>query len=64
MPSSLTPFRSLPEAQQDVLRETWAEEAARDTCGRPIEEKVARFAAWLAPQGIGFTFEDLPPHDV
>lgn len=56
----MTPFRDLPEDRQLALREAFADEMARlgNTCS--LNEKITRFAAWLAPQGIGFTEADLP----
>ena len=56
----MTPVRTLPEDRQLALREAFAAEMARqgNTCS--LDEKIARFAAWLAPQGIGFTADDLP----
>lgn len=56
----LIAFRTLPPDRQLALREAWATESAKlgNTCA--MDEKIARFAAWLAPQGISFTAEDLP----
>ena len=56
----LIPFRDLPEDRQLALREAWAVEMARQGTTCALDEKVARFAAWLAPQGIGFGMADLP----
>lgn len=56
----MTPFRDLPPARQPALREAWAEEMARQARTCEMDEKIARFAAWLAPQGISFGPEDLP----
>ncbi|MBD3765096.1 MAG: hypothetical protein IE927_10295, partial [Rhodobacterales bacterium] len=56
----MTPFRDLPESRQLALREAWAEEMARQTTTCNLDEKIARFAAWLAPQGISFDARDLP----
>lgn len=55
-------FSALPEARQLALREAWAVEMARQSTTCALDEKIARFAAWLAPQGIAFGPEDLPPH--
>lgn len=54
------PFRTLPEDRQLALREAWAAEMARQGTTCSLDEKISRFAAWLAPQGISFTAEDLP----
>jgi len=56
----LTPFRDLPEARQTALRDAWANEMARQSSTCALDEKIARFAAWLAPQGVSFTADDLP----
>jgi hypothetical protein len=60
MPDTMIPFRDLPEARQLALREAWAEDMARQARTCELSEKIARFAAWLAPQGISFGPEDLP----
>jgi hypothetical protein len=54
------PFRDLPPDRQLALREAWASEMAAQAATCALDEKIARFAAWLAPQGINFTEEDLP----
>jgi hypothetical protein len=54
------PFRDLPPDRQLALREGWANEMAAQATTCAMDEKIARFAAWLAPQGISFTEEDLP----
>jgi hypothetical protein len=56
----MIPFRHLPEDRQLALREDYATEMARQTTTCSLDQKVARFAAWLAPQGISFGPEDLP----
>ena len=56
----MTPWRDLSPERQLALREAWAEEMAKQTRTCALSEKVARFAAWLAPQGISFGEEDLP----
>lgn len=55
------PFRSLPPERQLALREAWAEASARQGTTCSLDEKISRFAQWLAPQGISFDHEDLPP---
>lgn len=56
----MTPFRTLPPDRQLALREAYAAEMARQATTCSLDEKIARFAAWLAPQGISFTDEDPP----
>ncbi len=56
----MTPFRDLPPARQEALREAYAEEMARQATTCSLDEKIARFSAWLAPQGVTFGPEDLP----
>ncbi|NCO85957.1 MAG: hypothetical protein GW886_04925 [Rhodobacterales bacterium] len=53
-------FRNLPPDRQEALRAGWAEEMARQTNTCAMDEKIARFAAWLAPQGVSFGPQDLP----
>lgn len=60
MAEPLIPFRLLEPDRQAALRAAWAEEMARQASTCALEEKIARFAAWLAPQGISFGPEDLP----
>lgn len=60
MSHAMVPFRSLGPDRQAALRAAWAEEMARQATTCALEEKIARFAAWLAPQGISFGPEDLP----
>lgn len=57
----MIPFRDLPDARQQALRDAYAEEMARQTTTCSLDHKIARFAAWLAPQGVSFGPEDLPP---
>jgi hypothetical protein len=59
-PPALTPFRDLPADRQLALREAWGAEMARQGTTCDLDAKIARFAAWLAPQGIGFGPDDLP----
>ncbi|MGD9917013.1 MAG: hypothetical protein AB7U46_03265 [Paenirhodobacter sp.] len=42
------------------MQTAYAEEMARQTNTCAMDEKIARFAAWLAPLGVSFTEEDLP----
>lgn len=56
----MTPWHTLPPDRQEALRAAYAEEMARQTTTCSLEEKVSRFAAWLAPRGIAFTEADLP----
>ena len=56
----MIPFRDLPQDRQLMLREAYAEDMARQTTTCSLDQKVARFAGWLAPQGISFGPEDLP----
>ncbi len=58
----LTRWSDLPPDRQAALRDAYAEEMARQTNTCALDEKIARFAAWLAPQGISFGPEDLPRH--
>ncbi|WP_157771565.1 hypothetical protein [Thioclava nitratireducens] len=46
-----------PERQMD-LRAAYDIEMARHTNTCSIDEKIARFAEWLAPQGVAFGMED------
>lgn len=54
------PFRDLPADRQLALRLAWTAEADRQGTTCSLDDKIARFAAWLAPQGIAFTADDLP----
>lgn len=54
------PWRDLSPERQAELQEAYATEMARQTTTCAMDEKIARFAAWLAPQGISFTEDDLP----
>ena len=56
----MTPWRELPPERQAQLQTAYAEEMARQTNTCAMDEKIARFAAWLAPQGVSFSEEDLP----
>ena len=53
-------WSDLPPERQLDLREAYADEMARQATTCSLDEKVARFAAWLAPRGIVFTADDLP----
>ncbi|MCR9151105.1 MAG: hypothetical protein NXH83_13095 [Rhodobacteraceae bacterium] len=55
----LTPFSALPPDRQLVLREAYAREMAKRETTCSMDEKIARFAAWLEPQGISFGADDL-----
>lgn len=57
---AMTPFRDLPPDRQTALRTAYAEAMARQSTTCSLDEKIARFAAWLAPQGISFDAADLP----
>ncbi|WP_460272321.1 hypothetical protein [Celeribacter sp. ULVN23_4] len=57
----MTPFRDLDAAEQARLRNAYAEEMARQTNTCSMDEKISRFNAWLAPQGISFSEDDLRP---
>lgn len=56
----MTPFRDLPPERQESLREDYAAEMARQAATCSLDEKIARFAAWLAPRGISFGPKDIP----
>lgn len=56
----MTPWREISPERQAALQSAYAEEMARQTNTCVMDEKIARFAAWLAPQGISFSEEDLP----
>lgn len=56
----MTRWRDLPPEKQEALRAAYADEMARQATTCSLDEKIARFAAWLAPQGISFGAEDLP----
>ena len=56
----LTPFSALPPERQLALRAAYADEMATRETTCALDEKIARFAAWLAPQGISFGAGDLP----
>ncbi len=56
----MTRWRDLPPEKQEALRAAYADEMARQAITCSLDEKIARFAAWLAPQGISFDAEDLP----
>lgn len=54
------PWRDLSPERQAELQEAYGRETARQTTTCAMDEKIARFAAWLAPQAISFSEEDLP----
>ncbi len=56
----MIPWRMLSPERQAELQNAYAEEMARQTLTCSLDEKIARFAAWLAPFGIGFDADDLP----
>jgi len=56
----MTRWRDLPPEKQEALRAAYADEMALQATTCSLDEKIARFAAWLAPQGISFDVEDLP----
>lgn len=56
----MTPFRELPAERQEALRAAYATEMAQRGGTCEMAEKITRFAAWLAPQGVSFGPEDLP----
>jgi hypothetical protein len=55
----MTPFRELTPVEQARLREAYADEMARQTNTCSMDAKISRFNAWLEPQGISFTEDDL-----
>ncbi len=57
----MTPFRDLSQEDQTRLRAAYEDEMARQTTTCSMDEKIRRFHAWLAPQGISFTEDDLRP---
>ena len=57
--SDLTPFSALPPDRQLALRAAYADEMAKRDTTCALDEKIARFAAWLEPQGISFSADDL-----
>ena len=56
----MIPWRNLDPVRQAALRDAYAEAMSKQTATCSLDEKVARFAEWLAPQGISFTEDDLP----
>lgn len=56
----MTPFSDLPIDEQTRLRDAYAKEMTRQSLTCSLDEKIARFSAWLAPQGISFGENDLP----
>ncbi|WP_139327799.1 hypothetical protein [Rhodobacter aestuarii] len=56
----MTRWRGLPKERQVALQIAYAAEMARHTHTCEMHEKITRFAAWLAPQGISFALEDWP----
>lgn len=56
----MTRWRDLPPDRQDSLRAAYADEMLRHSPTCSLDEKISRFAAWLAPQGISFDTDDLP----
>ncbi|NVK46245.1 MAG: hypothetical protein HWE33_08065 [Rhodobacteraceae bacterium] len=57
----MTPFRDLPFEEQTRLRAAYEDEMARQTTTCSMDEKISRFNAWLMPQGVSFTEDDLRP---
>ena len=56
----MTPFKTLPPEVQTQLRDTYAKEMGTQAKTCSLDEKIARFNAWLAPQGVSFDLDDLP----
>ncbi|KFE35897.1 hypothetical protein [Thioclava atlantica] len=52
-------WKDLSAERQMDLRAAYEIEMAKQSKTCSLDEKVARFAEWLAPQGIAFDFEDL-----
>ncbi|MBW6419262.1 hypothetical protein [Celeribacter sp. PS-C1] len=57
----MTPFRDLPSEDQARLRAAYEDEMARQTTTCFMDEKISRFNAWLTPQGVSFSEDDLRP---
>ncbi|SFJ91933.1 hypothetical protein [Celeribacter neptunius] len=57
----LTEFDSLTPEEQARLRAAYALEMARHANTCSLDEKIARFNAWLEPQGITFSMDTLRP---
>ena len=57
----MTPFHTLAPEEQARLRDAYAADMARQTATCSMDEKIRRFNAWLAPQGISFSEDDLRP---
>lgn len=55
----MTRWTELSAERQMDLRAAYEIEMARQTNTCSLDEKITRFANWLAPQGIAFGMEDL-----
>ncbi|WP_417268002.1 hypothetical protein [Celeribacter baekdonensis] len=56
----MTPFKTLPPETQAKLREAYAKDMETQVKTCSLDDKIARFNAWLAPQGVSFDLNDLP----
>ena len=56
----MTPWKDLTPERMAALRDAYAQVMAHQTGTCALAEKISRFAAWLAPQGISFDADDLP----
>ncbi len=56
----MIPFKTLPPEVQTQLRDAYAKEMETQAKTCSLDEKITRFNAWLAPQGVSFDLDDLP----
>ena len=57
--ADMTSFKDLPAETRAKLRAAYEGEMAKQTTTCSLDEKITRFAAWLAPQGVSFDKDDL-----
>jgi len=58
--TDLRPWAVLSPDEQLALREAYGRDPANQTGTCSLDEKMARFAAWLAARGVAFGPADLP----
>lgn len=55
----LRPWNGLDADEQTALRSAYQTELDAQPLTCSLDQKMARFAAWLAERGVSFTWDDL-----
>lgn len=58
-PADATPWAALDDDKRLELRRDYQAEIDRQPLTCSLDEKMARFTAWLAERGVSFTMDDL-----